>query len=180
MHEATATMVEQKGSMLKRRVNCMQFKVDPSISSTIRDSKKGNTHKKRKLNEEYEGSNADKLLSMSKHSEDTYTAAKKTKHVNSKKYKQVMQALYKPVSSYTLLYEPHLVPKSKKTPGKKVSFKITEPKTKSKENPTARKSDVGSAKWDLFPNNVRTLIATGMLDGVGVKYLSASREVMFS
>lgn len=116
-----------------------------------------------------------------------------SKTVCSKRYKDVMNALLKPVSSYTLLYEPHLVPTSKKTPRKKVgkSSKVASAdEIKSNENPTPRKrvsagvesadeiksKETPTKKWDSFPNNVKTLTATGMLDGVGVKYLSASRE----
>lgn len=153
-----------------------------------------------------------------------------SKTVHSKRYKDVMDALLKPVSSYTLLYEPHLVPTSKKTPRKKVGKskvatadeeiptplervsagvesadeikakeiptplkRVSVDEIKSNENLTPRKKvswkstpngdeiklkETPTKKWESFPSNVKTLTATGMLDGVGVKYLSASREVI--
>lgn len=152
-----------------------------------------------------------------------------SKTVCSKRYKDVMDALLKPVSSYTLLFEPHLVPTSKKTPRKKVGKskvatadeeiptplerdsagvesadeikakeiptplkRVSVDEIKSNENLTPRKKvswkstpngdeiklkETPTKKWESFPCNVKTLTATGMLDGVGVKYLSASREV---
>ncbi|KAH6799896.1 DNA-binding protein [Perilla frutescens var. hirtella] len=91
------------------------------------------------------------------------------KNVNeSQRYKDAMDALLKPVSSYTLLYEspPPLVPTSK-TPRKK--------KVKSKSTPDAL-HQISPNKTDSFFGNVVSLTSTGMLDGAPVSYLSASRE----
>lgn len=93
----------------------------------------------------------------------------------------------RPLSSYSLLYEQSAV-QMPEPPGKKevdvlngnanVSTTQTPkhkvdsaPKNKPESKP-ARKEAPNS-----FPSNVRSLIATGMLDGVPVRYISVSREV---
>ena len=100
----------------------------------------------------------------------------------------VMEASTRPLSNYSLLYEQSSAqipePPSKKevdvlngnvdlrttqTPKTKVD---SAPKSKSESKP-ARKEAPNS-----FPSNVRSLIATGMLDGVPVRYVSVSREVL--
>lgn len=65
-------------------------------------------------------------------------------------------------SSNSIAVEGYLAAKSKPEPASKNK---TEFKATKKEAPNS------------FPSNVRSLISTGMLDGVPVKYVSLSREV---
>jgi hypothetical protein len=54
--------------------------------------------------------------------------------------------------------------------------------TKKTESVSKNKQDIKSTRKEspnTFPTNVRSLISTGMLDGVPVKYVSVSREVNF-
>lgn len=54
--------------------------------------------------------------------------------------------------------------------------------TMESETVSKNKEDTKTAKKDgpyCFPSNVRSLISTGMLDGVPVKYVSVAREVSF-
>ncbi|KAG6436196.1 hypothetical protein SASPL_101081 [Salvia splendens] len=100
----------------------------------------------------------------------------------------VMEASARPLSSYSLLYEQSSAqipePPSKKEVdvlNGNVDLRTTQtlktkvdsaPKSKSESKP-ARKEAPNS-----FPSNVRSLIATGMLDGVPVRYVSVSREAL--
>lgn len=88
----------------------------------------------------------------------------------SQRYKDVMDALSKPVSSYALLY----VAPTPKTPLKKETRKSTKVDKTKTERFTTKKE----AEYKAFPQNVRTLTATGMLDGVEVRYRSASSKVI--
>lgn len=81
------------------------------------------------------------------------------------RYKDAMDALSSPISSYSLLYE---FPTSK-TPRKK---KVT---LKSKQEPSLH-LEKNLNKIESFPRNVKYLTVTGMLDEVAVLYRSASRE----
>lgn len=94
----------------------------------------------------------------------------------SQRYKDLMDALSKPDSSYSLLYghEPFVAP-SPKTPPKKETKKSTE---KSEPKIRTEKIFTKEAEYKSFPQNVRTLTATGMLDGVQVRYCSASSKVI--
>lgn len=99
-----------------------------------------------------------------------------------------IDALSRPLSSYDLLYNQSSIQiaeipgaKELEAPNAPVvsSSQAQKPKpdslTKSKpESKPSRKEAPNS-----FPSNVRSLIATGMLDGVPVRYVSASREVKF-
>lgn len=98
----------------------------------------------------------------------------------------VMEALSRPINSYSLLYEQSSsqtseMPNKKEMdvlngngsvgPCQSIKAKV-DPISKNKlETKAARKEAPNS-----FPSNVRSLIATGMLDGVPVKYVSVSRE----
>ncbi|XP_047959311.1 uncharacterized protein LOC125204647 [Salvia hispanica] len=94
------------------------------------------------------------------------------KAVYIRRYKDAMKALMKPHSSYTLLYEPHLVSKSKSSSKKmKGTLKSTQQQSSPEKNPTRKETQFRS-----FSQNVKTLTATGMLDGAAVQYLSASRD----
>ncbi|XP_042032639.1 uncharacterized protein LOC121779372 isoform X1 [Salvia splendens] len=95
------------------------------------------------------------------------------KAVHCRRYKDAMKALMKPHSSYMLLYEPHLVSKSKGSSKKNVTMtlKSTLQQSRPEKNPTKKE-----AQFRPFSQNVKTLTATGMLDGAAVQYLSASRE----
>lgn len=193
--------VEIDGSRRKiRRVVVGRFRDDPIASSILyamRDPDGG--MKKVKTNDVKglvnESPYAEHLLPMCKNQAATRpstsisvggqgadNAAKETtagekrgsKAAYSRRYKDAMDALLKPVSSYTLLYEPHLVPASKSPHKKKKSTQKSVPQSKPGKNSTKKKLQLES-----FPQNVRTLTATGMLDGAAVQYLSASREVNF-
>ncbi|KAL7127404.1 hypothetical protein ABFS83_14G250500 [Erythranthe nasuta] len=98
----------------------------------------------------------------------------------------VMEALARPVSSYSLLYEQSSAQTSE-TPTKKEvgapnsgTTAGTTQAPKPKVDSTSKiKSETKPSRKEApnsFPSNVRSLIATGMLDGVPVKYVSVSRE----
>ncbi|KAG8371429.1 hypothetical protein BUALT_Bualt13G0086700 [Buddleja alternifolia] len=98
----------------------------------------------------------------------------------------VMDALARPISSYSLLYEQSSV-QTLETPSKKEvdvpsgnAIVSTSQASKSKVDSTSKnKSETKPSRKEApnsFPSNVRSLIATGMLDGVPVRYVSVSRE----
>ncbi|KAK6115157.1 hypothetical protein DH2020_007426 [Rehmannia glutinosa] len=89
-------------------------------------------------------------------------------------YQDVMDALERPVSSYSLLYEHPSAQKSfthrkKKVGGRNGNAIVKTPKSKL-ESKKAIKAP------NKFPTNVRSLTVTGMLDGVPVRYVSTSGE----
>lgn len=97
----------------------------------------------------------------------------------------------RPLNSYSLLYEQPSAQISEPPSKKEVdvlngnvnlSTTITQtPKTKV-DSTAKNKSESKPARKEApnsFPSNVRSLIATGMLDGVPVRYVSVSREVLF-
>ncbi|XP_057772237.1 uncharacterized protein LOC130991841 [Salvia miltiorrhiza] len=98
----------------------------------------------------------------------------------------VMEASPRPLSSYSLLYEQSSAQMSE-PPSKKeldvlngnVDLRPTQtPKTKVDSTPKSKSESKPARKEapNSFPSNVRSLIATGMLDGVPVRYVSVSRE----
>ncbi|KAL1544193.1 hypothetical protein AAHA92_21075 [Salvia divinorum] len=98
----------------------------------------------------------------------------------------VMEASARPLNNYSLLYEQSSAqipePPSKKEVdvlNGNVDLRTTQtPKTKVDSTPKS-KSELKPARKEApnsFPSNVRSLIATGMLDGVPVRYVSVSRE----
>ncbi|KAL6563526.1 hypothetical protein OROGR_002485 [Orobanche gracilis] len=98
----------------------------------------------------------------------------------------VTEALARPVSSYSLLYQQssaHTLetPSKKEVDGTDANASLsTSHAPKSKFDSTSKnKSEAKSARKELpnsFPSNVRSLISTGMLDGVPVRYVSVSRK----
>nr|GMD61351.1 Mental retardation GTPase activating protein [Ipomoea batatas] len=98
-----------------------------------------------------------------------------------------LDALGRPISSYEYFYNQSTVQSSetegnKELDGLNVNTTVCTtqviqpridpvPKNKPEAKPAAKKEAPNS-----FPSNVRSLIATGMLDGVPVKYISVSRE----
>ncbi|KAL8516204.1 hypothetical protein ACS0TY_014762 [Phlomoides rotata] len=98
----------------------------------------------------------------------------------------VMDALTRPISSYSLLYEESSAQTSEMPSKKEVGVlngntNISTSQTpKPKVDSTSKnKSETKPARKEApnsFPSNVRSLIATGMLDGVPVRYISVSRE----
>ncbi|KAL3641022.1 hypothetical protein CASFOL_015990 [Castilleja foliolosa] len=105
-------------------------------------------------------------------------------------YQEVMDALSKPVSSYSLLYEspsvhkpfvrpsadkPPLPPKRKPKANTKLKA-ITMPKENTKPVVRAKSSVIKSKSDYRFPKNVKDLTGTRMFDGVPVKYVLASVE----
>ncbi|KAI3461523.1 hypothetical protein Pfo_018186 [Paulownia fortunei] len=98
----------------------------------------------------------------------------------------VMDALARPINSYSLLYEQSSAQTSE-TPSKKEvdvpngnATVSTSQAPKSKVDSTSKnKAETKPARKEApnsFPSNVRSLIATGILDGVPVRYVSVSRE----
>ncbi|XP_042042431.1 uncharacterized protein LOC121787683 isoform X1 [Salvia splendens] len=98
----------------------------------------------------------------------------------------VMEASARPLSSYSLLYEQSSA-QIPELPNKKevdvlngnVDLRTTQtPKTKVDSTPKSKSESKPARKEapNSFPSNVRSLIATGMLDGVPVRYISVSRE----
>lgn len=98
-----------------------------------------------------------------------------------------IDSLDKPLSSYDLLYNNQaLTPRSgtqaKKDPdmSNDNDVPITSQAMLSKPDPASKnKSESKPAKKEApnsFPSNVRSLITTGMLDGVPIRYVSVSRE----
>lgn len=101
----------------------------------------------------------------------------------------VMEALARPISSYSLLYEESSAPTSE-IPSKKevtvlngnANLSISQTPKPKVDSTSKNKSETKPARKEApnsFPSNVRSLIATGMLDGVPVRYISVSREVTF-
>ncbi|KAL6532550.1 hypothetical protein OROHE_013972 [Orobanche hederae] len=98
----------------------------------------------------------------------------------------VTEALARPVSSYSLLYQQssaHTLetPNKKEVDGADANASVsTSHAPKSKFDSTSKnKSETKSTRKEApnsFPSNVRSLIATGMLDGVPVRYVSVSRK----
>lgn len=94
----------------------------------------------------------------------------------------VMEALARPISSYSLLYEESSAQTSEMPSKKEVdvlngnanlsTFQMPKPKVDSTSKTKANRKEAPNS----FPSNVRSLIATGMLDGVPVRYISVSRE----
>ncbi|XP_042042324.1 uncharacterized protein LOC121787595 isoform X3 [Salvia splendens] len=100
----------------------------------------------------------------------------------------VMEASARPLSSYSLLYEQSSA-QIPEPPNKKevdvlngnVDLRTTQtPKTKVDSTPKSKSESKPARKEapNSFPSNVRSLIATGMLDGVPVRYISVSREAL--
>lgn len=97
----------------------------------------------------------------------------------------VMEALSRPVTSYGLLYEQSLAQTSE-IYGKKMDVLNGNANVSSCQISKSRIDQIAKNKPEVkparkeapnsFPSNVRSLIATGMLDGVPVKYVSVSRE----
>ncbi|XP_051120816.1 uncharacterized protein LOC127244367 isoform X2 [Andrographis paniculata] len=98
----------------------------------------------------------------------------------------VMEALSRPITSYGLLYEQSSTPTSE-IPSKKMmdalnnganlsTYQGTKPKVDSLSKNKLETKPTRKEAPNSFPSNVRSLIATGMLDGVPVKYVSVSRE----
>ncbi|KAL6524860.1 hypothetical protein OROMI_030453 [Orobanche minor] len=95
-------------------------------------------------------------------------------------YQDVVDALAKPISSYSLLYEHPSIQKSF-THNTKKKVKVANCKALVGKHPLLPKSRPESKKntWketNRFPTNVRSLIGTGMLDGMAVQYVSLSHE----
>lgn len=91
----------------------------------------------------------------------------------------IVDVLSRPVSSYTLLYEPcsvqtseiHSKPKAVVSNGQSPKSRLNGT-SKSKLGTKPARKEVPNR----FPSNVRNLLATGILDGVPVKYVSTSQE----
>ncbi|KAL1533369.1 hypothetical protein AAHA92_33259 [Salvia divinorum] len=192
MLEAMAVYVRER----KKRVIVGQFKDDPYASSilyTMRDPKNCDEMKRMKVNDVSEKLNNNRTetrpttsTSVGQQSnmgcghlplmDGAATETTRRKKVTSKaaycrRYKDAMKALMKPHSSYTALYEPHLASKSKSYSKKKVALKSTQQQSRTEKSPTRKE-----AQFRSFPQNVKILTATGMLDGAAVQYLSASRD----
>lgn len=101
----------------------------------------------------------------------------------------VMEALGRPISNYSLLYEQSSA-QTPETPSKKEvdvlngnsnlsTSQTLKPKVDSTSKNKAETKPARKEAPNSFPSNVRSLIATGMLDGVPVRYVSVSREVSF-
>ncbi|KZV26752.1 hypothetical protein F511_20921 [Dorcoceras hygrometricum] len=89
----------------------------------------------------------------------------------------IVDVLSRPVSSYTLLYEPCSVQKSGKHTKRKAFVQNGQsPKSRLDPTPKRKLETKPARKEDRFPSNVRSLLATGILDEVPVKYVSTSRE----
>ncbi|KAK4408846.1 hypothetical protein Sango_0465600 [Sesamum angolense] len=111
---------------------------------------------------------------------------RKVKHDIDETYQDVMEALARPVSSYSLLYEQPSVQRFEMPSKKEVDLSIgnavvsTSAVPKSRLESTYRsKSEKKPARKEAphsFLTNVKSLLNTGMLDGVSVRYISASRE----
>lgn len=96
-----------------------------------------------------------------------------------------IDALSRPLNSYDLLYSQSSVqiaeiPGAKELDAPNAPIVSSSQAQKSKpDSLTKSKSESKPARKEApnsFPSNVRSLIATGMLDGVPVRYVSASRE----
>ncbi|KAL0418126.1 UNVERIFIED_CONTAM: hypothetical protein Sradi_1226100 [Sesamum radiatum] len=98
----------------------------------------------------------------------------------------VMEALNRPISSYGLLYEQPSAHKSETPSKKEVDMPSENANVSTSQVPKSKVDSISKNKSDTkparkeapnsFPSNVRSLIATGMLDGVPVRYVSVSRE----
>ncbi|XP_075519854.1 uncharacterized protein LOC142553466 isoform X1 [Primulina tabacum] len=91
----------------------------------------------------------------------------------------IVDVLSRPVSSYTLMYEPcpvqtsetHNKPKTVVPNGHSPKSRLDSTPRSKLETKPARKEAPNS-----FPSNVRRLLATGILEGVPVKYVSAPQK----
>ncbi|XP_073302189.1 uncharacterized protein [Primulina huaijiensis] len=98
----------------------------------------------------------------------------------------VIEALTRPTCSYSLLCEQSSVLTSETHNRKEVNFPNVNPTSTISQLPNSRLDFTSKSKMDAiparkealnsFPSNVRSLTATGMLDGVPVRYISVSRE----
>lgn len=98
----------------------------------------------------------------------------------------VIEALTRPTGSYSLLCEQSSVLTSETHDKKEVNFPNVDPTLTTSQLSKSRLDSTSKNKMDTrparkeapnsFPSNVRSLIATGMLDGVTVRYISVSRE----
>ncbi|XP_073146220.1 uncharacterized protein [Henckelia pumila] len=91
----------------------------------------------------------------------------------------IVDVLSRPVSSYTLLYEPCSVQTSQTHKKRKAAVSngrppksrlVSTPKSKLGTKPTKKEAS------NSFPSNVRSLLATGILEDVPVKYVSTLQE----
>lgn len=99
----------------------------------------------------------------------------------------IMASSPRPLSSYSLLYEqssaqmpePHSKNEGNVLNGNVDLRAAQTPKAKVDSNSKSKSESKPARKEapNSFPSNVRSLIATGMLDGVPVRYISVSREV---
>ncbi|KAA8549234.1 hypothetical protein F0562_000918 [Nyssa sinensis] len=97
-----------------------------------------------------------------------------------------IETLARPMNSYDLLYDQSSIqisetPSNKEFDASNASIVVsTSPIAKARpESVSKNKPDIKMARKEApnsFPSNVRSLISTGMLDGVPVKYVSVSRE----
>ncbi|KAL3624149.1 hypothetical protein CASFOL_032965 [Castilleja foliolosa] len=98
----------------------------------------------------------------------------------------VMEALARPISSYSLMCEQSsaqtLETSTKKEPdllNANASVRTSHAPQSKVDFTSKNKPETKSSRKEApnsFPSNVRSLIATGMLDGVPVRYVSVSRE----
>ncbi|CAA2994244.1 Hypothetical predicted protein [Olea europaea subsp. europaea] len=100
----------------------------------------------------------------------------------------VLDALARPIGSYSLLYEQSSdqtseIPSKKAVDVQNANITMsTSQAPKSRPDSTSKnKSETKPSRKEApnsFPSNVRSLIATNILDGVPVRYVSVSREVI--
>ncbi|XP_073158595.1 uncharacterized protein [Henckelia pumila] len=98
----------------------------------------------------------------------------------------VIEALTRPTGSYSLLCDQSSVLTSETHNRKEVNFPNVDPTLSASQLSKSRLDSTSKNKMDTrparkeapnsFPSNVRSLIATGMLDDVPVRYISVSRE----
>ncbi|KAL2486533.1 hypothetical protein Adt_31289 [Abeliophyllum distichum] len=98
----------------------------------------------------------------------------------------VLDALARPINSYSLLYEQSSVQTSEIPSKKALDMPNVNAAISTSQVPKSRPDSSSKIKSEAkpsrkeapnsFPSNVRSLIATGMLDGVPVRYVSVSRE----
>uniref|UniRef100_A0A5B7BE00 Tify domain-containing protein n=1 Tax=Davidia involucrata TaxID=16924 RepID=A0A5B7BE00_DAVIN len=97
-----------------------------------------------------------------------------------------IDTLARPINSYELLYD-HSSVQTLETPSKKeldlsnanVVVSASQVAKSRPESVSKNKSELKTARKEApnsFPSNVKSLISTGMLDGVPVKYVCVSRE----
>ncbi|KZV49626.1 hypothetical protein F511_08947 [Dorcoceras hygrometricum] len=99
----------------------------------------------------------------------------------------VIEDLTRPTGSYSLLRERSSVLTSETQNNKEANFPGVDPIRTTSQLSKSRLDSISKIRMDArparkeapnsFPSNVRSLIATGMLDGVPVRYISVSREV---